>query len=96
MTLSADQLNNVLESHVRSVIAGMDMDDLVAYAQEKMLESYYETSIIIDDNAIEYQVLYELMNEFDTDSDAVVDFMVDAGVNEEDAHKAIVEFMENN
>lgn len=91
MTLSTDQLTNVLKSHVRSVIAGMDMDDLVTYAQEKMLDSYEG-----EDGEIEYNLINELMNELDTNSDAVVDFMVDAGVNEEDAHKAIVEFMENN
>ena len=88
MNLSQKQLNEIIVAHAINVVNGMDMDDLVSYARDQMVE-YYEMN--------DAQTLFsDLMNDNNYDIDAVVNFMVKNGVNEQEAHQAIVEFMENN
>lgn len=83
MSLTADQVNDILVAHCHRVIDSMDMDDLISYAMQMMMQSF-DANPGQGDTDLE-MLMTDVFIAEDEDEDSVYEFLVGVGINNDTA-----------
>ena len=91
MTLTSEQLSELLQAHCYRVIDNMDADSLFSYAMQMMMQSFDKNQhpgcFDIDEDAL----LEDILVAEGEDEDAAVEFLIDNGIEPELAEKLMKE-----
>ncbi len=87
MTLSSEQLQDLLTAHCRRVIDNMNHDDLISYAMGMMAQSFDSNPGMGDTNQAE--LITDILNAEGEDRDAAYEFIVGAGIDPERADELL-------
>jgi hypothetical protein len=89
MTLTTEQVSELLTAHCYRVIDNMDADTLFSYAMQMMMDSFSKNPgcFDIDEDAL----LEDILIAEDEDEDAAVEFLIGAGIEPELAEKLMKE-----
>lgn len=92
MKLSYETLGNLANDHCQRVIDNMSHEELIKYAKDQMVASFFFCGYIANEN-VQSDLLNDMVLQENGDTDSVYEFMVGAGVDGDDADKIINEFM---
>ena len=89
MTLTSEQLSDLLTAHCYRVIDSMDADTLFSYAMQMMMDSFSKNP---GQGDIDVDMLIEdIFIAEDEDEDSVTEFLIGTGIDPEVAEKLVNE-----
>jgi hypothetical protein len=87
--ISSQLLHKVAKAHAQYEVDSMSLDELKSAAMDSRLSEMFNAAGSIDRE----NLLENLLQRFDGDTDAMREYMVEQGVSDSDAETAIAEFM---
>jgi len=81
MTLTSDQIDNLLTDHCYRVLNNMNHDDLLNYAMQMMKESF-DKNLGIGDTDVD-MLMRDIFIAEDQDEDSVYEFLIGSGIEDE-------------